>query len=155
MLRQRPLALLLALAALAAVSVPAATATATGTARAGTAADVGVHPSAYGSVLVDGGGRALYAFTRERPGTRPACYGACAVAWPPLLTKGRPRGMPGVDQADLGSVRRRDGTRQVTLRGRPLYLYVHDTQPGQVTCQDVLEFGGRWLVLRGSGRLVR
>jgi hypothetical protein len=44
---------------------------------------------------------------------------------------------------------------QVTYAGRPLYYYVGDKRAGQVLCQNVPEFGGTWLVLRASGRLVR
>ena len=43
---------------------------------------------------------------------------------------------------------------QATYGGRPLYYYVGDSV-GQVRCQSVKEFGGLWLVLRSSGRLVR
>lgn len=51
--------------------------------------------------------------------------------------------------------RRRDGRRQVTYNRRQLYYYVGDKKPGQVLCQNVDEFGGTWLVVRPSGRLVR
>ena len=43
---------------------------------------------------------------------------------------------------------------RATYAGRPLYFYVGDRRPGQVLCQNVVEFGGRWLVLRASGQLV-
>jgi hypothetical protein len=43
----------------------------------------------------------------------------------------------------------------VTYAGRPLYYDVGDSRPGQILCQDVLEYGGRWLILRPSGKLVR
>jgi hypothetical protein len=33
--------------------------------------------------------------------------------------------------------------------------YVGDTKPGQILCQDVFEYGGRWLIVRPSGKLVR
>jgi predicted lipoprotein with Yx(FWY)xxD motif len=58
-------------------------------------------------------------------------------------------------QSRLGTSRRRDGRLQVTYNGRPLYFYVGDKKPGQVLCQNVDEFGGTWLVVRPSGRLVR
>jgi predicted lipoprotein with Yx(FWY)xxD motif len=60
----------------------------------------------------------------------------------------------GATQAKLGTTRRRDGRLQLTYAGRPLYYYVHDGK-GQVRCQNVSEYGGLWLVVRGSGRLVR
>ncbi|MFL5890929.1 MAG: hypothetical protein ACJ76M_17830 [Solirubrobacteraceae bacterium] len=47
------------------------------------------------------------------------------------------------------------GTTQVTYAGHPLYYYVNDRKPGQILCQDVLEFGGTWLVVSPSGRAIR
>jgi predicted lipoprotein with Yx(FWY)xxD motif len=61
----------------------------------------------------------------------------------------------GVKRGLLGTVRRRNGRRQVAYAGRPLYYYVGDRRPGQILCQDVFEYGGRWLILRPSGKLVR
>ena len=107
----------------------------------------------YGAVLFDGKNRVLYAFTRDRRGPS-RCYGACAAAWPVYFAKGSLRAGRGVRQALLGTVRRRDGRRQVTYNGWPLYYYAHEG-PGEVKCQNVREFGGLWLVLRASGRPVR
>jgi hypothetical protein len=42
----------------------------------------------------------------------------------------------------------------LTYAGHPLYYYVVDS-PGHVLCQNVNEFGGRWLVVRGTGGPVR
>jgi predicted lipoprotein with Yx(FWY)xxD motif len=107
----------------------------------------------YGNVLVDGNGRALYLFTRD--GTpRSHCYGACAGNWPPFLTAGKPRAGTGAQADLLGIVRRRDGSTQVAYRGHPLYYYVGDRHPGQVLCQDVEEFGGRWYVVTRRGSAV-
>jgi predicted lipoprotein with Yx(FWY)xxD motif len=44
------------------------------------------------------------------------------------------------------------GKRQVTYNGHPLYYYVTDDQPGEITCQDVFEFGGKWLLVQPGGR---
>jgi predicted lipoprotein with Yx(FWY)xxD motif len=55
----------------------------------------------------------------------------------------------------LGTIRRANGSRQVTYAGRPLYYYVGDKKPRQILCQNVSEFGGLWLVVRPSGKLVR
>ena len=109
-----------------------------------------VMSSRYGRMLFDGRGRAIYLFTKER-GSRSRCYGQCAVAWPPVFTSGRPRARGGVDQGLLGTTRRRDGRRQVTYNGHPLYYYISDVRAGQVTCQNVVEFGGTWLVVDPSG----
>ena len=112
------------------------------------------HSSAYGKVLFDQRGFALYGFTADSPrGSK--CYGACAEAWPPLLSKGAAKALKGVDGAKLGSIVRRGGARQVTYAGHPLYYYVGDTKPGQILCQNVREYGGLWVVVAPSGKLVR
>jgi predicted lipoprotein with Yx(FWY)xxD motif len=113
-----------------------------------------VRASSYGNILFDGRGRALYAFTRDRRGGPSTCYGACAKAWPVYFAPGTLLAGRGVKQSLIGTTRRRDGRRQVTYGGRSLYYYVGDGV-GQVKCQDVDEFGGTWLVVRLSGKLVR
>jgi predicted lipoprotein with Yx(FWY)xxD motif len=113
-----------------------------------------VHSSGFGRVLFDGRGFVLYAFTKDARG-RSACSGACAKAWPPYVVKGAVRAGAGVKESLLGTVRRSNGSRQVTYAGRPLYYYIGDTKAGQIRCQNVSEFGGLWLILRPSGKLVR
>ncbi len=110
--------------------------------------------SSYGRVLFDNRGYVLYAFTRDAHG-RSACYGACAKAWPVYYAKGGLTAGAGIKRSLLATTKRRDGRRQVTYAGRPLYYYVGDTKPGQIRCQKVAEFGGTWLIVRPSGRLVR
>ena len=112
-----------------------------------------VRSSQYGPVVFDGANRALYAFTRD-PRGRSACYGACATAWPPYIVSGRLTAGTGTSRSLFDTTRRRDGKRQLTYAGKPLYYYVSDPV-GQVLCQNVREFGGLWLVVRGNGRLVR
>jgi predicted lipoprotein with Yx(FWY)xxD motif len=77
------------------------------------------------------------------------------VAWPVYYASGKLRAGAGVRRSLLGTIRRRDGRRQVTYNGWPLYYYIGDRRPGQVTCQNVSEFGGLWLVVRPAGTLVR
>jgi predicted lipoprotein with Yx(FWY)xxD motif len=108
----------------------------------------------YGRILFAGNGRVLYAFTRDRRGGPSRCYGACAAAWPVYFSRGTLKAGKGVRQALLGTVRRRDGRRQVTYNGWPLYFYAHEG-PGEVKCQNVDEFGGLWLVVKPTGQLVR
>jgi len=105
--------------------------------------------SEYGRVVANGKGEALYLFDRERRG-RSECYGACAKAWPPVLTQGKPRAGAGTDPSLFGTVKRRNGKLQVTYAGQPLYYYVGDS-PGTILCHDVDEFGGTWLVVQPSG----
>ena len=112
-----------------------------------------VRNTSFGRILVDGKGRALYLFTRE-PSTKSRCYGQCAVAWPPFYARGKLRAGSGLDAGKLRSSRRRDGRRIVTYNGHPLYYYVTDRKPGQVTCHNVVEFGGTWLVVNPDGNAV-
>lgn len=113
-----------------------------------------VRTSAYGRILFDGSNRALYAFTGDRRGRPSRCSGACAAAWPPYVVSGALRAGAGTKRSLYGTIRRSNGTRQLTYRGWPLYYYAHDPV-GQVLCQNVFEFGGLWLVVRPGGQLVR
>src|SRR5438128_9263639 len=109
---------------------------------------VTVGSSAYGKILFDGSGRALYAFGRD-PRGRSICSGACSKKWPPYVVTGRLKPGPNVKSSLLATTKRADGRLQVTYGGRPLYYYIGDTV-GQVLCQNVSEFGGRWLVIRAN-----
>ena len=113
-----------------------------------------VRNTRYGPILFDQRDRVLYGFTRDRRGGKSTCYGACAAAWPVYYSKSRVRAVGGVKQALIGTVRRRDGRLQVTYNGWPLYFYAHEG-PREVKCQNIDEFGGIWLVMKPSGRLVR
>jgi predicted lipoprotein with Yx(FWY)xxD motif len=130
----------------AARPAPATPAAATGTV-------VKVVRSQFGRILADGRGQALYFFSREH-GRASRCYGACARAWPPVPARGRPAAGRGARAGLIGTTLRRDGTRQLTYAGHPVYLYIGDS-PGRVLCHDVTEFGGVWRVIRGDGSVVR
>jgi predicted lipoprotein with Yx(FWY)xxD motif len=142
----RTLTIIAGLLTIAALTAPAGGATPTGT--------VSAHASRYGTVLFDGRGFALYAFTKD-PSGKSACYGDCAKAWPPYLIKAEPAAALGAKASLLGTTRRADRTTQVTYAGRPLYYYIGDRRPRQILCQNVSEFGGTWLVVRPSGSPVR
>jgi predicted lipoprotein with Yx(FWY)xxD motif len=94
--------------------------------------------------LTNSAGRALYVYTLDK-GTTSACYGACAKAWPPLTTTG-PVTISGkfTVPADLGTIPRTDGTKQVTYGGHPLYYFQGDTGPGQIKGQGV---GKTWFLV--------
>jgi predicted lipoprotein with Yx(FWY)xxD motif len=80
-----------------------------------------------------------------------SCYGACAKAWPPLLSDGEPQAGEGAMAAKLGTVKRSDGTTQVTYAGHPLYTFVEDKKPGEANGNDVDAFGAEWYALQSSG----
>jgi predicted lipoprotein with Yx(FWY)xxD motif len=106
--------------------------------------------SPFGTILGDRRGQAVYLFDKERSGES-ECYGECARAWPPVFANGKPRAAKGVRKSLLGTVRRRNGRRQVTYAGKPLYYYAHEG-PGEVRCHNVNLNGGFWWVLAPDGR---
>jgi predicted lipoprotein with Yx(FWY)xxD motif len=116
-------------------------------------ASVKVMQTQYGKVLVDGNGRALYLFTRDRTASS-RCYGACAGAWPPFLIAGKLAAGAGAQANLLGTTTRGGGFTQVTYAGHPLYYYVGDRHPGEVLCQGVEQFGGTWDVVTRRGSAV-
>jgi predicted lipoprotein with Yx(FWY)xxD motif len=107
--------------------------------------------SQYGEILGDARGQAFYVFGKDK--SRSQCYGACANRWPPVLTTGTPQAGAGARSQLLGTTHRRDGKLQVTYAGHPVYYYDADS-PGRVLCQNVDEFGGKWLVVQPSGQPV-
>ena len=106
----------------------------------------------YGEFLTDQQGRTLYLFTPDEDAEASTCYDACAAAWPPVLSEMQPQAAhPDVQGGELGTVRRADGTMQVTYNGWPLYYYVQDAAPGEIAGQDVHSFGGEWYLLSPDG----
>ena len=123
-------------------------------ARSATAATrVGVASSQFGRIVVDGKGRTLYLFEKDK-NRRSACYGACATYWPPLLTHGKPVARPGVKQSLLGTTRRANGSQQVTYASHPLYRFARDTKPGQTKGEGLNDFGAGWDVLSPAGKKI-
>jgi predicted lipoprotein with Yx(FWY)xxD motif len=114
------------------------------------AATVSTGKSSLGRILVDGTGRTLYLFEKDRRG-RSACSGTCAAYWPPLLTHGKLTAGRGVRASLLGTIRRANGSTQVTYAGHPLYRYLPDTKPGQTAGQGSHIFGAGWYVLSPAG----
>ncbi|HET9198125.1 MAG TPA: hypothetical protein VFN92_07735 [Solirubrobacterales bacterium] len=103
-----------------------------------------------GTVVVDAEGMTLYDFHKDEGGTS-ACYGACAAAWPPLLTDGEPKAEAGAVASQLGTTERKDGTFQVTYDGWPLYTYAGDSKPGEANGNDIDQFGAEWYALQPNG----
>jgi predicted lipoprotein with Yx(FWY)xxD motif len=103
-----------------------------------------------GMLLVDSEGMTVYLFEKDK-GTTSSCYGACAQAWPPVLTKGEPQVGNGAKASLLGTTKRKDGTVQVTYAGHPLYTFVEDSKPGEANGNDFNGFGAEWYALQGNG----
>ena len=122
----------------------APTSTASGTPASGTTLALKTVTGKPGIWLTNSAGRALYLYTADK-GTTSECYGACAKAWPPLLTTG-PVTISGkfTVPKDLGVTTRTDGTKQVTYGGHPLYYFSGDTAAGQTKGQGLQ---GAWFLI--------
>jgi predicted lipoprotein with Yx(FWY)xxD motif len=93
-----------------------------------------------GMVLVDPSGMTLYVLKGETA-AHIMCTGSCAAQWPPLtIASGvQPTVGSGVT-GQVGTVKRPDGTLQVTYDGMPLYTFVGDSGAGQASGQGVANF---------------
>src|SRR6202034_2638271 len=87
-----------------------------------------------------GSGFALYTLDTDHNG-QSTCHGGCAAVWPPLTVPAGtvPSGGPGVT-GTVGVSLQTNGTDQVTYNGSPLYTFVSDTAPGQVTGNSISGF---------------
>ncbi len=95
-----------------------------------------------GKILVAASGMTLYIFDKDTADTS-NCYDACATNWPPLIVTGDPSG-DGVT-GKLATTVRKDGSKQVTLGGKPLYFYKADQKAGDTVGEGV---GGVWHVIK-------
>jgi predicted lipoprotein with Yx(FWY)xxD motif len=139
---------------LTALSVAASLAVGLGSASAsGSGPRVAVAGTGLGRVLVDGRGRTLYLFGKDKHGTS-ACTGVCAAYWPPLIASGKPLASQGAKASLLGTTRRPDGRLQVTYNHHPLYTFAKDVRKGQTNGEELNTFGGEWYALSPAGAKV-
>ena len=87
------------------------------------------------SVLTDANGMTLYTFDKDTAGVS-NCYDDCAANWPPVTAAADAKA-----DGEFTIVDRTDGTKMWAHEGMPLYLWVKDTKPGDVTGDGV---GGVW-----------
>lgn len=132
-------------------SSPAATPASHAAAGAKQTVRVETHSGPLGTYLTDGSGRTLYMFAADGRSAS-HCMGSCATYWPPLTTKGAPAAAGSAKAADLGTIARSGGTRQVTYAGHPLYYYIGDHQAGDTSGQGSTGSGAKWWVLAPSGK---
>lgn len=140
----------LAVTLLAACTTPVgANTTPTTTPAAAVALQVADGP--VGAYLTDGAGRALYMWDNDRQG-RSTCYGDCVADWPALTVDGPVTAGAGVDADLIALVQRTDGTDQVAYGGWPLYYFIDDVRPGQLSGQADPGFGAVWWLMSPTGK---
>jgi predicted lipoprotein with Yx(FWY)xxD motif len=103
-----------------------------------------------GAFLTDGSGRAVYLWAKDGKDSS-ACTGACAGAWPPVTTTGAVTASGSADKADLSTITRSDGAKQVVYDGHPLYYFSGDPGPGEVSGQGSDSFGAKWWLVDPAG----
>jgi predicted lipoprotein with Yx(FWY)xxD motif len=121
----------------------------TPTAPSATGTVITTGSSEFGTMLFNEKKQAIYIWEVEKS-EKPECYGDCTEAWPPVLAYGTPRATGEVKSELLGTVKRTDGTTQVTYNGHPLYYYAHEA-PGEVKCHNISTHGGLWWVIQPNG----
>jgi predicted lipoprotein with Yx(FWY)xxD motif len=114
---------------------------------------VAVASSSLGRILVDGRGRTLYLFAKDRRG-KSSCTGQCAVYWPPLIASAKWLAVAGAKQSLLGTTKRADGRLQLTYNHHPLYAFVKDMAKGQTNGEEVDAFGAEWYAISAAGAKV-
>ena len=119
-----------------------------------TGAVLAVATTSLGPVLVDGRGRTVYLLTADKPG-HSSCSATCLSYWPAVTAPASvPASLAGIT-AKVASTASMAGGRLLTAGGWPLYTFVKDTKPGDVTGQGVTAFGGTWYAVSPSGQPVK
>lgn len=95
-----------------------------------------------GNILTDSAGMTLYIFTRDTVGVS-NCSGGCAASWPPFMAADGAKA-----SGKFSLVTRSEGGQQWAYDGMPLYYWVGDSKPGDVTGQGV---NNVWFVIPASG----
>jgi len=79
-----------------------------------------------GGMLVNAKGLAVYTFDKDVAGSgKSACNGVCAVKWPPVAASADDK-----PQGPYTIVVRDDGGRQWAYKGKPVYTWPEDQEPG-------------------------
>ena len=80
-------------------------------------------------ILISPSGMTLYTFDKDAAGSgKSECNGPCATNWPPLLAAA-----DATASGDYSIITRNDGAKQWAYKGKPLYLWIKDTKPGDRT----------------------
>jgi predicted lipoprotein with Yx(FWY)xxD motif len=100
-----------------------------------------------GTILVDTQGMTLYHLSGEQNGKFICTSTACLGVWHPLIAPSS--GAPSGEVGSLGTVKRPEGTVQVTYKGTPLYTFTGDQQSGETKGQGIKDVG-TWSVITTS-----
>jgi predicted lipoprotein with Yx(FWY)xxD motif len=95
-----------------------------------------------GIYLVDQAGITLYYFQDDANAKGDsACVDDCSVQWPPFYASVITLSSD-LNRAEFGEMTRKDGKKQTTFKGWPLYYYARDSAPGDFNGE-----GGSWHII--------
>jgi predicted lipoprotein with Yx(FWY)xxD motif len=100
-----------------------------------------------GTILIDSQGMTLYHLSGEQNGKFICTSTACLGVWHPLIAPSS--AAPSGEVGSLGTVKRPEGTMQVTYKGTPLYTFTGDQQSGETKGQGIKDVG-TWSVITTS-----
>ncbi len=109
--------------------------------------------TSYGTAVGSIDGIVAYADKNES-GSKSECTGSCTDTWHPWVTDGaavHPAANSGVQASLIGTVKRSDGSTQITYGGHPLYLYAHTKNALVANAQGA---GGVWYIVGLDGNLI-
>ncbi len=132
-------------------AAPAAPAGSDASPDSGSSPDVGAlatAPTALGTIVVDGSGMTVYFYDKDvKDESASVCTGACASAWPPVLSSSSTPSVTGVT-GTVGTIAGPGGKQQVTIDGLPIYTYAADGKAGDVLGQGS---NGIWWAVNPDG----
>src|SRR5207302_4352416 len=102
-----------------------------------------------GRILVDAQGMTLYHLTAEQNGKFICTSTACLHVWHPLTEQAG--GTPSGSVGSLATIKRPDGSVQLTYKGQPLYTFAQDQVAGQTNGQGIKDVGTWMAVTAGAG----
>jgi predicted lipoprotein with Yx(FWY)xxD motif len=95
----------------------------------------------------------VYLLTSDKP-NRSLCDAQCLTYWPAVPAPKSAGKLPGVT-ATVGATRSTAGTPMATVAGWPLYTFINDQAPGDVTGEGMKSFGGVWYAVSPTGQPVK
>ncbi len=101
----------------------------------------------FGTILVNSQGMTLYHLSGEQNGKFICTSSACVGVWHPLVVSSS--SVPSGEVGSLGTVKRANGTIQVTYKGTPLYTFAQDQQSGETKGQGIKDVG-TWSVVTAA-----
>jgi predicted lipoprotein with Yx(FWY)xxD motif len=151
--RRASVALTIASAVLLAACSSSPSSTAGTTRKPTHALTVYAYKTSLGTVVGSIAGIVAYTDSAESSKHFVCTSASCTATWHPWVTDGvAVTAGPGVQQSLLGTVKRPDGSVQMTYGGHALYLYAHTQHAVQANAQGA---GGVWYVVGTDGNVIK